>query len=136
MSEKGIVNTITPLMLHGTCQPDLIVFEVDYSAHKDPIEHINAAQPQNQRIKAASNTQCFRLKLLYSPCMLWHIEDALSFEQATKETLKKCFDDKLHSQTKYIADSVAQSVRSASYNINAKDPGFALESFFMMSLLH
>lgn len=127
MCTHGTINTITLPCLKGTTQPQLIEFEVNFSAYKEHIDALNNLRTASQRIPPATLKQCICPKLLHSMCILGIIEDASSSDEATEEQIQEWFDSSLRVSTKNLAERVNDSIKlnSVQYSLQSRDPASA-----------
>ena len=131
MSSFGLVNTISAPLWKGSTQPELIAFEVEFSAYAERVRQLNQTRPANQRIPPATLKQCIQPKLLHSMCILGLIEGSASAEDASEYQVKKWFDETIKSTTKVLSERVNDAIQSVKYTLKPKDPAGTPMSYIL-----
>lgn len=129
MSTYGIVSALVAPTLKDVTQPDLIEFEIEYTAYKEKVADINRSRDTTRRISPASIRQCLDPVLLQGLCLLGQIEGADSASQATDAKVRAWFDARLATAPEDMTERVRSALGSVNYEINKQDPGGAVLSF-------
>lgn len=118
MSSFGIVSTLNAPVLKDVTQPDLIRFDVEYTAYKEKVSDLNRTRDASRHIITATIRQCLDPTLLRSLCLLGQIDGASNAGDSTDASVETWFDTRVQAAPEDLTERVRSALETVKHEVN------------------